>query len=106
MVGCTMDTMINMQRTSWGLCQIMGALYYELGGTNWCTMLLDPEINLKFACEHIHNIIDRQKITSHKELYASYNSGYVRYMKDGTTFVNQSNVDRFMKTYMLIKKNN
>jgi len=70
LVGCTLNTMRMMQQTSWGYTQIMGALYYELGGKGWATTLLDPEVNLKFCCEYLKKIIKTQGLNSPSETYA------------------------------------
>jgi hypothetical protein len=98
-VGCTIDTMINMQKCSWGLSQLMGANYYELQGKNWATVLLIPEINLKFCCEHLRRIIENQKLDIENvcDIYAAYNAGSIR--KKGEEYINKKNVDRFFKIY-------
>jgi hypothetical protein len=75
LIGCTLETMVNMQKTSWGLCQIMGANFYEMGGKNWATKLLDPEVNIVISREadgivsytDIHNI--KQFVISNKMMF-------------------------------------
>lgn len=99
-VGCTLSTMRTMQKTSWGLMQIMGAVYYELGGTNWATILLQPDINIKFGCEYLAKIIKKQNLVYAGDIYAAYNSGAVRKMRSGQ-LVNQKNVDRFLKKFSI-----
>jgi len=98
MVGCTTNTMRMIQQTSWGYTQIMGAIYYELGGKGWATTLLDPEINLKYCCEYLKKIITKKYLTTAEEIYIVYNAGSIRKTIDGK-LVNQDNVDRFMSIY-------
>jgi len=100
-VGCTKDTMIMMQRTSWGLCQLMGAVYYEMQGKTWATELMQPDVNLKFTCEYVNRLIDRWHLKSPELIYAAYNAGSVRRREWGE-LVNQKNVDRFMQNYKTI----
>jgi len=102
LVGCTKETMLMMQKTSWGLMQLMGAVYYELGGSNWATILLSPGVNLKFACEHLANLIKRYSLSNPADIYAAYNAGSIKKMKSGE-YVNQNNVDRFNKHLKNIK---
>ncbi len=103
LLGCTLDTMINMQKTSWGLGQIMGAVAYEMGLKNWATKLLDPEMNIHFVCEYLKNIIDKHRPKDQKEVYAIYNAGSLRYKSNGD-LVNQANVDRFMIKLTIVQK--
>lgn len=97
-VGCTTNTMRMLQQTSWGWTQLMGALYYELGGKSLATVLLNPELNLRYCCMHLKNIITKKYLTSPQEIYTVYNAGSIRKTIDGK-LVNQDNVDRFMSIY-------
>lgn len=101
--GCTLDTMVNMQKCSWGLCQLIAANYYELQGKDFATVLLNPEINLDYSCRFINNLITRQALEDPLDIYAAYNAGSIKRMKDGT-LVNQKNVDRFNANLKSIKK--
>ena len=74
LIGCSLDTMINMQKCSWGLGQIIGAVAYEMGLQNWATKLLDPELNIHFVCEYLQNIIKNKKPKNPQEVYAIYNA--------------------------------
>lgn len=99
-VNCSRDTMEMMQKTSWGVCQIMGAVAYEHGLRDWATKLLDPEINLKFACEYIHVLLRRHsevKLENPLDVYACYNAGRLRKV-DGR-YINCTNVNAFKKVY-------
>lgn len=70
----TMATEINTQKTSWGLGQIMGALYREQGGNGFIPELLIPEVNLR----HIAIRLAELKRKSQDPLYvfAGYNGGF------------------------------
>lgn len=102
-VGCTFETMEIMQKTSWGLGQLMGACFYEMGGKNWATILFDPEINIHFTCEYLKNIIEKNNLSDARDIYTVYNAGSIRRMKNGE-LVNQKNVDRFMAIYKTVSR--
>jgi soluble lytic murein transglycosylase-like protein len=101
-VGCSRFTMEDCQRTSYGLCQVMGAVAYEGGFRGWPAKLFDVEVNLKFACEHIIKLVKKWEVYTHEEMYASYNSGKPRKM-DGNVWVNQSAVGRFLRNLEEVK---
>jgi soluble lytic murein transglycosylase-like protein len=98
-VGCTKAEMEIMQKTSWGLMQIMGAVYYERMASRPKEMakadiLFTPEINIEFGCWIVRGIIDRKKTAIPDQVYDAYNSGRIC-PTDG----NQKNVERFMEHY-------
>lgn len=97
---CTGPTMRQMQSTSWGLMQIMGAVAYELGFKGWGSELCNPEINLEYGCRFL-----KQKIVKYGpnvfDIYAAYNAGSVRMMtKD--QYKNQANVTQFRNIYEML----
>ena len=51
--GYTAITEQILQRTSWGLMQIMGAVARERGFRDWLTGLCDPAVNLEWGCRHL-----------------------------------------------------
>ena len=96
-VGCTTSTMKMMQRTSYGLMQIMGGVAYENKFRGWGAELCNPEINLEYGCKHLKKMVDRYG-PSPSDSYAAYNSGSVRMIyKD--VYVNQRAVTNFRKNY-------
>lgn len=101
-VGCSKSTMEMMQKTSWGLGQVMGAVAYEHGLRAWAGELFRPEINLKYVCEHIQRMIRKFDIGFDVplDLYAAYNAGSVR-MIEGR-YVNSTAVGAFRKVYQAI----
>lgn len=98
------DTMEVIYRTSWGLMQVMGAVFYEHGGHRnptyagrWATSMLVPEIGIKYGCTHLK--LKQERYGDDPErLYAAYNAGSPRHNETGM-YVNQRQVDRFMRYY-------
>lgn len=88
----TIDTMRMMYATSFGLCQVMGAVYYDFGGTGFATQLIDPEVNISYASRILKKIYSNHP--SFSETYAIYNAGKLSYNSKGE-LVNKKNVDRF-----------
>lgn len=102
--GCTKDTMEMMQKTSWGLTQLMAAnLYASLNFKGWPGELLhNVKLSLDLTAQYINNMMRRQEIywTNPLDVYAAYNAGSVRHTAEGI-YVNARNVNRFNKIYKL-----
>lgn len=98
-LGCSKDTAEVIQKSSWGLVQLMGANFYQAGFCGWPVDMCDPEVNLKYGCEHIRRLIKTQDLGFHEpiDLYAAYNAGSVRKVEG--RYVNQSAVTAFKKIY-------
>ena len=92
--GYTAITEQILQRTSWGLMQIMGAVARERGFRDWLTGLCDPAVNLEWGCRHLRWMLDHPldyglSITQGPavlkgtlaDLAAAWNGGKVRYSK-------------------------
>lgn len=75
-IGASLDTMLVLQRTSWGLMQVMGATAYDLGFRGWPTALCDPATGIEYGCRYLARQAKRYKTLS--DLIASYNAGTVR----------------------------
>ena len=97
----SVDTVEMMQKTSWGLCQVMGTVFFELSGNlepnevyRWPTSMLDKKISLEYGCRYW---VSKKKFYSGpEEIYAAYNAGTVRYDLDcPENLVNQAAVNRF-----------
>ena len=91
--NCTQNTETVMQKTSWGLMQIMGAVAREHGFTGWLSALTGPEQNVIVGLIHL--------VKLHKRFFekygmdgvvAAYNAGSPRF-EEGGKFVNQKYVD-------------
>jgi soluble lytic murein transglycosylase-like protein len=81
-----------LQKTSYGLAQIMGAVMRELGFSGKLqTCLLNPAIPLSYSAKHLKNYLRRYG--SEVEAIASYNAGSPRKTKGGM-WENQSYVDK------------
>lgn len=96
----TVEVETVLQKTSLGLCQIMGANARWLSYEAPLMTLLDPAINIKMGvkyfaqrCNHYGSIQDK---------IAAYNAGTPR-KKDGE-YVNQLYVDRVLGYYSDLKK--
>jgi len=100
--GYTAGTERILQRTSWGLMQIMGAVARERGFRGWLTELCDPQANLEWGCKHLRWMIDHNNAyglpdyrIKPEDLAAAWNAGKARFV-DGK-YTNQSYVDRVVK---------
>jgi len=98
----SLSTEVQMQKTSWGLMQIMGAVARERGFRGWLTELCDPAVNLQWGCRHIRWMIDHNNAyglpdfrIKPEDLAAAWNAGKARFV-DGK-YTNQSYVDRVVK---------
>ena len=107
--GCTAATMFIMQKTSWGLMQVMGSVAYEHGlhtelihNNKWPTALTNPEIGLKYGCLHLKLKYEKYGPTP-GHVYAAYNAGSLRLTKEGK-LINEDAVQRFLRHYEALKK--
>jgi len=90
----TEETERIMQKTSFGLFQIMGATARELGyDEHFLSGLLDPETNIKYACLYLKRQYRRYE--NWEDAIAAYNAGSAR--KTNGRYVNQQYVDRVNK---------
>jgi len=97
-----------MQKTSYGLCQVMGGVAYELGLSKdgdypIPPVLLQPEMGIKYGCLALKRIIDshrhyRVNPNNPDDIYAAYNAGSVRKFAD-FRYKNYKHVNRFSKLY-------
>lgn len=64
------------QRSSWGLCQVMGAVAREEGFTApYLTELVDPAANLTVGCRHIRSLVAWAGPNNLTQAAAAYNAG-------------------------------
>lgn len=100
---CSRETMEVIQKTSWGLMQLMGANFYQMGYRGWPIGMCDPKTNLEFGCKHLDKIIENQNLSFKKplDIYAAYNAGSVRKTLEGL-YVNARAVNAFEKKYNLL----
>lgn len=87
----TRATESTLQKMSWGLGQIMGALARELGFEGLLTQLVDPKINIEFMCKRIQQLY---KISSSiEDVIAMYNGGKGALHRQEGVYKNQGYVD-------------
>lgn len=71
--GITEATETVFQMTSFGLCQIMGAVAREYGLKGTIFQLLDEKTNLEYACKLLKKLASRH--TERNDIIAAYNAG-------------------------------
>lgn len=87
------------QKTSWGLCQVMGAVAREYGYTDQFSGLWDPRTNLKYGVKHIKRL--KAKHGSWPPAIASYNAG-TPVLVDGK-YKNQGYVDKVLARWSSVE---
>jgi hypothetical protein len=91
----TEETETQLQKFSYGLCQIMGSVAREHGFTGALVSLAaDPALCLKFGAIHLKKFL--WKYQTEAEAIAAYNAGSAR-RTPGGMFVNQQYVDKVDK---------
>ncbi len=98
-VGCTMETMVVMQMTSWGLMQVMGAVAYEDGfpTTQYVSQLVIPTIGIEYGCKRLSRLWGKYKTID--QVISAYNAGSLSMTPDGK-YKNQAYVDSVLR-YMV-----
>ena len=98
-VGCTANTMMVMQMTSWGLMQVMGAVAYELQfpAKQYCSQLVLPHVGILYGCKYLSKLWSKYKTID--EVVSCYNAGHISKNNEGK-FNNQSYVDSVL-SYMV-----
>ena len=101
----TESTEKEMQKTSWGLMQIMGATAREIGFDGaYLSELINPETNIKYGCKYLAGLRDRFEHLENSvaifddNMVAAYNAGSPRRKENGD-FVNQEYVDRILQNW-------
>lgn len=98
--GISVQTEIVMQKTSWGLMQLMGANFRSLGFSGqWPEVGYLVGLQLHYSCTFLKGLLKRY---SREDAIAAYNAGSPRRNKSGR-FENQAYVDKVLKYYMQIK---
>ncbi|MHA1827800.1 MAG: lytic transglycosylase domain-containing protein [Candidatus Heimdallarchaeaceae archaeon] len=94
--NCSNNTEINLQKTSWGLFQIMGGTARYLGFDGWLTKLIIPEINIEYGTLYFATLY-RRYVAKYgiAGVIAAYNAGSPRFDDNGN-LINQHYVDKVM----------
>jgi soluble lytic murein transglycosylase-like protein len=90
-IGMTHETEEMLQKTSFGLMQIMGGLARDLRFQGPLPALFDPEVNLNYATLHIQKLL--WKYGEESDVIAAYNAGSPRKRASGF-YENQVYVDK------------
>lgn len=98
LLNISLTTEIQVQKMSWGLGQLMGAVARELGFQGPLASLCDENINIEYICKLLSQIKKIAKTI--EEVFAIYNGGYRALAKTDGHFRNQSYVDSVMKHYL------
>lgn len=83
-----------LQKSSYGLMQIMGAVARERGFEGQLLQLVDPDINIYYGCKHLKWYSDNYKYKD-TDLISAYNQGKVRYRN--SEYANQDYVNKVLK---------
>jgi hypothetical protein len=92
---CSAATEQTLQRMSWGLMQVMGAVIREQGRAGWLTEAVGSiDLQLEYGCRHLAKAVRRWG--GIEPGLAAYNAGSPRRTATGQ-FVNQHYVDDVMR---------
>ena len=90
------------QKTSWGLCQLMGGLCRELGHTGSLLEMVNQELNLRLCAKHLLNLI--KKHPERDAMLAAYNGGSpIKDLKTGK-YRNQEYVDKVLGYFFILNE--
>lgn len=90
-IGASEDTEKMLQMSSFGLCQIMGAVAREYNFQGWLTDLLKPELNIKYGARHLKAYLAKYP-AGITDAISSYNQGSPQKDQKGK-YINQDYVD-------------
>ena len=92
-LGITSETETQLQKFSYGLCQIMGSVAREHGFTgNLAQLVSEPTLTLKYGAIHLAKFFWKYG-QSESDVAAAYNAGSVKKTPGGMYF-NQQYVDK------------
>lgn len=99
-LGTSIETEATLQRFSWGLMQLMGSVFRELGFMEPLPLALEPHINIQFGCLHLSNYL--KKYGQVEDAISSYNQGSPRRDPNGK-YYNAVYVDKVLNFYKNLK---
>ena len=85
-----------LQKFSWGLCQIMGATARWLGFQGPLPYLCEPNTNLIWGCRYLAKL--KNEYGTLEYIISAYNQGSIRRLEDGK-FSNQAYVDKVLSNF-------
>lgn len=93
--GCPIEDEKKGQMHSYGLMQVMGAVFREYGFDGSFEKTYEPEINLHYGCKHLAKFF--KKYGNENDAIASYNAGSPRMDPATRKYKNQAYVDGVLK---------
>lgn len=90
-LGIPYDYETNMQKTSWGLGQVMGSICREYGHKGNLMEVLEPSKNLFYMATHLKKFLN--KYGNESDVIAAYNAGSARKVASGS-YENQTYFDK------------
>lgn len=98
----TWETEVHLQKMSFGVMQIMGAVARELGHNgNMLELAHNPAVAIEYSIRHFLSFYERYK--NYEDAIASYNAGSPKKDKEGK-YINQKYVDKVLFTYECLRK--
>jgi soluble lytic murein transglycosylase-like protein len=94
----TVDTEVQLQKFSYGLCQIMGAVARENGLFAEIHRLLEPETGLFYGAKLLRKLCDRYP-DSIQDVMSAYNAGHPRRDPKTGLYFNQDYVNRVQAVF-------
>ncbi len=102
-LGISLDSEKNLQRTSWGLMQVMLATARDHGFEGAAIDLCIPDVGVEYGCIYLKYQINRYN-GNIQEALAAYNRGSaIQDLKNPGFFKNQKYVNKIMKYYNQLK---
>ena len=99
----SLDTELVMQKTSWGLMQILGVRAREIGFDQLLPQLLLPSIAIEYGTKVLSDLTKKYDKTD--KVIVSYNAGNPRYAASGK-YINQNYLDGVNKWLIQVKSPN
>ena len=96
--GISTNSETILQKSSFGLMQLMGANFRSLGYLDLLTKCFDPQINIDYGCKHFKETCDKYPIITDK--IAAYNAGSPKKNAAGL-YLNQDYVTKVLCVYDL-----
>lgn len=101
-LGITVETESELQKFSWGLMQVMGAVAREYGFHGPLPKLCRPDYGLEYGCRHLRGYLKR--FGELEKALAAYNGGPGAVNSDGTLDNQKQYVDPVMKLFWALQK--
>lgn len=91
-----------LQKISYGLCQVMGAVCREFGYQGPLILLTDPELSLVYGAKLLRRLYLKYGERNESDIIAAYNAGSVR-KTPGGMYENQAYVNKVTQALRVIR---